>query len=105
MTSSKAFQRRIEDFSCEQCGFFVTGSGYTNHCPQCLYSKHVDVFPGDRLEPCGGLMEPIAVVKEQGQEKLVHTCVRCGKTRNNKVQKDDSFEALVALTRKRAETL
>ena len=102
---SSKFKKTKEDFICGKCRFSVVGDGYTNHCPQCLWSKHVDVFPGDRLESCGGLMEPTAVVKEQGQEKLVHTCVRCGKTRNNKVQKDDSFEALVALTRKRAETL
>lgn len=105
MTSSKTFQRRKEDFSCEQCGFFMEGSGYTNHCSKCLYSKHVDVFPGDRLESCGGLMEPTAVVKEQGQEKIVHQCVRCGKIRNNKVQEDDDFNVLLEVARKKSMTV
>ncbi|MEK7158524.1 MAG: RNHCP domain-containing protein, partial [Patescibacteria group bacterium] len=45
---SRTFQRRVEDFTCESCGAQVTGDGYTNHCPQCLVSKHVDVYPGDR---------------------------------------------------------
>jgi hypothetical protein len=54
MTGSKEndqgrrFQRTIEDFECERCRMLVTGSGFTNHCPACLWSKHVDVHPGDR---------------------------------------------------------
>ena len=58
-TPPKKFQRTIEDFTCEQCNFAVKGNGYTNHCPKCLWSKHVDVNPGDRAATCGGLMEPI----------------------------------------------
>ncbi len=97
----KTFQRRIENFSCEHCGFFVTGNGYTNHCPQCLYGKHVDKNPGDRLETCGGLMEPIASEKVGKQEKLVHRCLRCGLVRKNKIQAEDQFDALVLLSKKR----
>jgi Zn finger protein HypA/HybF involved in hydrogenase expression len=48
------FKRTIEDFTCEHCGEQVTGNGFTNHCPQCLWSKHVDIDPGDRLALCGG---------------------------------------------------
>ncbi|MBP9698293.1 MAG: RNHCP domain-containing protein [Candidatus Moranbacteria bacterium] len=101
MTTGKVFQRRTEDFHCEQCDFLVAGDGYTNHCPRCLYSKHVDIFPGDRLEPCGGLMEPLSSVKENGQERLVQRCLSCGIVRKNKVQHDDDFEALLGLARKR----
>lgn len=97
----KTFQRRIENFSCEHCGFFVTGNGYTNHCPQCLHGKHVDIHPGDRLETCGGLMEPIATEKQGRQEKLVHHCLRCGQIRKNKIQTEDQFDALVLLSKKR----
>lgn len=96
-TGSKTFQKRAEDFQCEQCGALVTGNGYTNHCPYCLYGKHVDIFPGDRLETCGGLMEPVLYEKARGQEKLTHRCLRCGKMKKNKVQAEDSFEALVGL--------
>lgn len=38
----KNFTRVIEDFICENCGTEVKGNGYTNHCPKCLWSKHVD---------------------------------------------------------------
>jgi hypothetical protein len=97
-TAGKTFQRREEDFVCERCGTSVVGDGYTNHCPYCLYGKHVDIFPGDRLETCGGLMEPVGYEKDRGQEKLTHRCLRCGKTKKNKVQARDSFEELLRLS-------
>ena len=100
MNSGKVFQRRMEDFRCEHCGFFITGNGYTNHCPKCLYSKHVDVFPGDRKEVCGGLMEPVLLEKEKNTEKLTQQCVSCGFQRKNKVDAQDEFEALLAVSRK-----
>jgi len=46
----KKFQKRIENFTCEKCGLFVKGTGYTDHCPNCLWSKHMDINPGDRKE-------------------------------------------------------
>ena len=38
-----------EEFICENCGKKVGKLGYScrNHCPYCLYSKHVDKNPGD----------------------------------------------------------
>ncbi len=104
MNTGKTFQRKTEDFLCEQCGVQVTGNGYTNHCPHCLYSKHVDNFPGDRLNECGGLMEPVLYEKENGQNRLVQVCERCGFVRKNKVQKEDQFEALLGVARKKAAT-
>jgi len=58
----KLFQKKKEDFICEKCGFVNVGDGYTNHCQKCLWSKHVDINPGDRAEKCQGLMEPINLV-------------------------------------------
>ena len=55
------FNRKKENFVCENCGEKVEGNGYTNHCPNCLWSKHVDINPGDRAETCHGLLKPIAV--------------------------------------------
>jgi len=94
---SSKFQRRKEDFTCQRCGFSVQGSGYTNHCPQCLWSKHVDVHPGDRKESCQGLMEPIAIKIQQGEYRILHRCTRCGVERWNKAAKEDDFEAILQL--------
>ena len=73
----KKFQRTIEDFVCGNCGAKVKGNGYTNHCPVCLWSKHVDIHPGDRAEACGGLMEPIAVDLEREGYRITYRCQKC----------------------------
>lgn len=99
---SKKFRRRIEDFVCEKCGASVTGDGYTNHCPQCLWSKHVDINPGDRAAACLGLMEPVSVEGSTGAGyKIRHRCVICQQERFNGVVKDDSPDALIALAQHR----
>lgn len=47
------------------------GSSHRNHCPNCLYSLHVDITPGDRAADCGGIMEPVAVwVRKNGEWAL-----------------------------------
>ena len=97
---SRRFQRRIEDFVCAQCGREVTGSGYTNHCPHCLWSRHVDVLPGDRANSCEGMMEPVAVEERKGERRLVHRCTRCGEIRANRVAENDSFEAVLEVVRR-----
>ncbi|MFZ2299583.1 MAG: RNHCP domain-containing protein [Candidatus Moraniibacteriota bacterium] len=98
-SQDKTFQRRKEDFLCGQCGAQVDGDGYTNHCPRCLYSQHVDIHPGDRAAVCGGLMEPVFLEKESGEEKLTHRCVLCGYEKKNKTAENDDFEALLTLSR------
>ncbi len=96
---TKRFQRAIEDFVCEHCGAQVKGTGYTNHCPRCLWSKHVDVNPGDRAERCGGMMEPIALEGSSPEYRIVHRCTRCSLERRVSAAPDDGADALLALAR------
>lgn len=93
----KKFQRKVEDFICEVCAARVNGNGYTNHCPNCLWSKHVDVNPGDRQNPCRGLMEPIGLDQKSGEFVIIHKCQRCGKTKRNKVSSVDNKKILARL--------
>ena len=83
---------RDEAFQCEHCEFDVPAHGRTarNHCPECLYSKHVDDLPGDRRSGCGGLMEPIAIVRHRGAFAIAHRCRSCGFERKNRVLLDGS---------------
>jgi len=96
-----SFTKRVEDFICEHCGAAVYGNGYTNHCPKCLWSKHVDNDPGDRAATCGGLMEPIGVEGSTPQYRIVHRCIKCGKTTRVTTSPNDEEKALLALTQKR----
>ncbi|MDD2766999.1 MAG: RNHCP domain-containing protein [Candidatus Moranbacteria bacterium] len=103
VSQEKKFQRRKEDFLCEQCGFSVSGDGYTNHCPRCLWSKHVDIAPGDRLAECQGLMEPVSITQAGKGYLLVHRCVTCGYQKKNRSAEQDDFEAVLELSRRLAQ--
>ncbi len=93
------FTRKIEDFVCENCGKEVKGNGFTNHCPYCLWSKHVDVNPGDRNSKCQGLMKPIRVEKDSDGYILVHKCGKCGYEKRNKVSEKDNFDEIINLAK------
>lgn len=92
-----AFIMKNESFCCENCGEEIvkhpTGSA-RNHCPFCLYSKHLDKeFPGDRASECLGLMKPIG--KDYHKNKgwmIIHECKKCWKKMKNKLAEDDSVE-------------
>ncbi|QYK51417.1 MAG: RNHCP domain-containing protein [Anaerolineales bacterium] len=94
-----SFVRRVEDFVCERCGQAVTGDGYTNHCPACLWSKHVDIAPGDRAAGCGDLMEPVDVESRAGGYRILHRCVQCGAEKWNQAAPGDDFEQILAVSR------
>ncbi|MEK7642345.1 MAG: RNHCP domain-containing protein [Patescibacteria group bacterium] len=94
------FKKVTENFVCEHCGREVVGNGYTNHCSKCLWSKHVDVDPGDRLETCQGLMEPISAEESGGEWSLIHQCQKCGFVRKNKISKEDNFREVIKVSRK-----
>lgn len=99
--SQKKFQRKKESFKCEQCGQQVSGNGYTNHCPNCLWSKHVDIMPGDRAANCQGLMRPTDVNLDHGKWFVVHTCEVCGHNKRNKISNDDDFSVILSVSRKK----
>jgi hypothetical protein len=98
----KNFTRRIEDFNCDVCGHAVQGNGYTNHCPNCLWSKHVDCMPGDRNAQCQGLMRPIRVISKHSEYIITHRCEVCSFERNQRAQEGDNFEALLAIVHGRS---
>ena len=88
---------RNEGFVCEHCEANVRplarGSS-RNHCPQCLWSKHVDIVPGDRAACCGGLMAPVAIHQDARRKwMIVYRCVRCGTIRRNKAALDDPVQS------------
>ncbi len=77
------------------CGTLVVGDGYTNHCPNCLWSRHVDNFPGDRACECRGLMQPVSVECKAGEFRIIHRCKICGLEKPNRVSSLDDREVLI----------
>lgn len=96
-------QSSEEVFKCRHCHRFVCplpyGGHHRNHCPFCLYSRHVDERKsGDRLSPCGASMEPIGhFQRPNGEYVLVHRCLDCELERFNRIAADDDFELVLAL--------
>jgi hypothetical protein len=87
-------QTETEEFKCGHCKTFVgppiSGGRHRNHCPLCLYSKHVDRAPGDRKNECRSLMEPIGTAfRRNGEQVIVHRCLGCGEVRYCRAAADD----------------
>lgn len=98
--NEKKFQKLDEGFVCENCNNKVNTLGYTSrdHCPYCLYSKHVDINPGDRKNDCKGLLKPIDVEKFKDTYKIIYKCNKCGMFHKNVIAKDDDFDLIIKLS-------
>lgn len=96
----KVFNHLDEEFVCENCGYKVDRLGYScrDHCPNCLYSKHVDIHPGDRKNKCQGLLKPISIEKFRDTYKIIYICQRCNKEHKNILAKDDNIDILINLS-------
>jgi len=98
-------------FKCQHCRNyvntepFISGVQNRNHCPYCLWSRHLDLYKaGDRLAACKGQMEPVGLTLKRTRKKyagpasgelmLIHRCVECGKVSINRIAADDVPEAL-----------
>ncbi len=92
-----AFIKKQEDFICKYCGAEVKGTGYTNHCTKCLWSRHVDVNPGDRAAECRGGMRPADLFYRGGKWIISHRCESCGYISNDKIREEDDFNEVVRL--------
>jgi hypothetical protein len=93
-------RRSRRPFRCGHCRLDVpaegVGTAHRNHCPNCLWSRHVDETPGDRAAECGSLMEPIAItVRGSGEWVLVHRCSGCHELHLNRASGDDNPLALL----------
>lgn len=100
-------------FNCINCGKEASlpigvGTHHRNHCPFCLYTRHVDEYNGDRKSICNGKMKPIGLTYKnegvdkygkirQGEIMLIHICKICGKISINRIAGDDKEEVILKL--------
>ncbi|QDU34820.1 RNHCP domain protein [Poriferisphaera corsica] len=95
-------QRKNKQFYCIHCRQPISADAYgtkhRNHCPFCLWSKHVDELPGDRNCACQSAMRPIAVeTRGDGEWAIVHRCEGCGEMKANRIAGDDDELQLLGL--------
>jgi hypothetical protein len=100
-------------FTCVQCHQVVSadpeisGVNNRNHCPLCLYSRHVDLDrAGDREAECKSKMRPVGLTvkrlnkkygSQQGELMIIHQCVGCEKISINRIAADDDTALLLAV--------
>lgn len=106
--------KKIKGFECAYCHQWVPfdkfiGTRFRNHCPFCLWSKHVDEKKsGNRQAFCHGLMKPIGLTfkKEgfdkygkprQGELMLIHQCQNCGQISINRLAADDESQMVLKI--------
>ncbi len=96
----KKFYMINENFICENCGKEVKAAIKTarDHCPFCLYSKHVDINPGDRNNKCKGLLKPIGIEKFKNTYKILYECNKCHQKHKNIVTNDDNMDLIIKLS-------
>ena len=100
------------DFTCLHCGSYVSsaqflaGVGNRNHCPYCLWSRHLDLLEaGDRLAACKAPMRPLGLTLKRSRNKyaslasgelmLVHQCTDCQHLSINRIAADDIPETII----------
>lgn len=96
----KRFNMIDEKFICENCGKEIEKLEYTarDHCNYCLYSKHVDILPGDRKNECQGLLKPIGIEKYRDTYKIIYECQKCKEIHKNIMAIDDNYDLIINLS-------
>ncbi len=96
----KRFNMIDEEFICDNCHKKVSKLNYTarDHCPYCLYSKHLDIMPGDRQNTCKGLLKPIGIEKYKNTYKIIYKCLNCNIIHKNVMATDDDFNKIIELS-------
>lgn len=97
----KKFTMIDEEFICENCNEKIDKLNYTarDHCNKCLYSKHVDINPGDRNNNCLGLLRPIGIEKFKKTYKIIYECEKCKEKHKNIVAIDDNMDIIIELSK------
>ena len=97
------FVKNDNEFNCINCGKKIERLKYTSrdHCNSCLYSLHVDIFPGDRANECKGTLVPINVIQtsKKGQV-IIYKCSKCKEEVRNIVAEDDDKDTIYKIVEK-----
>ncbi|MEG1363268.1 MAG: RNHCP domain-containing protein [Clostridia bacterium] len=95
------FKKNDNSFICCNCNKKVEKLKYTSrdHCNNCLYSIHVDIEPGDRLNDCLGLLVPINVIAKKDFYDIIYRCNKCDKIVVNKSAIDDNMDTILRIVK------
>ena len=105
--------RTDDGFLCKHCHAYVSSASFLsgvqnrNHCPYCLWSRHLDLYAaGDRLSACKSTMKPIGLTTKatnkkygtgRGELMLIHLCTDCESLSINRIAADDDPQTFFAI--------
>ena len=95
------FKKNDESFVCASCGKNVEKLKYSSrdHCNHCLHGLHVDIMPGDRENPCRGILKPVEIATDSKKGIIiVYKCTRCGQGVRNKIAEDDNYNEILTVS-------
>ena len=104
----RTFTTINEAFTCIVCEKEIppANTGCRNHCPYCLSSVHVDINPGDRANPCKGILDCVGyeLSKKKGI-MLLFKCRKCDASTRNKAiidgdQVNDDYDLILSKSAK-----
>ena len=83
-----------ESFVCGHCNKDVPIGDVMirDHCPFCLWGRHLDNIPGDRAAGCGGLMRPLSFSVAGGIRWIHYECTQCSHQFRVRAHPDDTQE-------------
>ena len=83
-----------ESFVCGHCHRSVPIGDVMirDHCPFCLWGRHLDNIPGDRSAGCGGLMQPLSFSVSGGIRWIHYSCTLCRHKFRVRAHPDDALE-------------
>ena len=83
-----------ESFVCGHCTKDVPKGNIMirDHCPFCLWGRHLDNIPGDRAANCGGLMQPLSFSVAGGIRWIHYSCTACTHEFRVRSHPDDAAE-------------
>lgn len=97
---TRKFVKNNQGFRCIVCATEVPPhpSSSRDHCNRCLYSLHVDINPGDRMNSCQGILEPAGLDLKRGEKRIVYRCRVCKAVVVNAVAPDDDEDKLIGIS-------
>jgi RNHCP domain len=104
--TTRSIRSQTDDgFLCKHCNSYILSASFLsgvqnrNHCPICLWSRHMDWREaGDRLSACKSPMKPIGLTVKatwkkygsgHGELMLIHLCTECENLSINRIAADD----------------
>lgn len=96
----RRFVKNDAGFVCVNCGELVPPllTSSRDHCTKCLCSVHCDINPGDRANPCMGILFPVGIERDSKKGIVIkYRCDTCYEYHRCRCAPDDNYDEIIRL--------